>query len=171
MKLAEILTEARLDYKDRPTIELDKITVPFDPEILADMIETNQAKLFINGWDLSDICDDAGITITQDALATEASELNVTDDCEIDDVDGDFTKMFYSVKDAMLYVEYDFKVSVSAPYSGSTPSKKRNKGSFRTEGIASIEVLTEKKLAIKPIGSLPKDPDIVDMTKLYKDCY
>jgi len=161
MKISEIVKS----YEQRQTIELTKLEDGFDPDVLAEVFVDHHVKIFIKGCDFFDIFDDGRILICENAMAVERTDLNITDDAEIVDTSGKFIEVVYNIKNFEISATYNFKIDI-ADNSG----KKPNRGTLFSEGIVKLEVVTPKKPPIKSteINSLPKGPDIIDITFLYK---
>jgi hypothetical protein len=159
------------NYADRPTVDITKLTEPFDPELLGSMIDDHEAKIFIKHWDLDDVFSDAKRQAADDGMAHEQSDLNITKDSEVTDITGNFSKVFYNVKTHKLYVECDFKVYVKGYFAG---GNKGNKGQFWQNNDYQIEVTdsnVEVKLEAAGPGWSKTNPDIVDLTQFYKETY
>lgn len=165
MKLSEVL------YENKPTVDLAKLDTPFDPDLLGAMMDDHEAKIFIKHWDLDDVFSDARRQIADDGMAREQSELNVTKDSEVEDIDGKFAQVWYSLSTHKIFVECDFRVHVvEQDYENRRP---KNKGEFWMNDDYMIEV-TDSTVEVK-IELLEKRPaksaDWVDITKFYEETY
>ena len=175
MRVIEItkrLRQTNVSYEDRPAINLDELSEPFDPDLLIDMCLDDHAKVLIKGQDFSDVLADAKIIISEQRMFTERSDLNITDDAEIDFIDGNFKKVLYSLKTHEVHFSYDFSIFICER---DHDKNKTNKGRLEVygEGKAWVNKPIKKNKIIEAADTdaLPSGHDIIDMTNFCKDVY